>query len=628
MTRKPGSSESGSVEIECVSPPPAPAARLPERQSDHAIDRIAAGARARPDAVALRAGATEISYGALIAAADALAADLATLGVGPDVAVGICVPRSIDFVVAILATLRAGGAFLPLDPAWPIDRIRRVLDDTGAAVVIAPSKAAARLAAGNRTAVASERDGRRTDAATSLATDRASDDDLAYIISTSGSTGEPKGVEITQRNLANLIDWHIATFKVGAGDNASCVAGLSFDAVIWELLPALAAGAALHLVDERLRGSADGLRDWLVAAGITIAFVPTPLAEPLITSSWPAGTRLRTLLTGGDILHVWPRAGLPFTVVNNYGPSECTVVATSGVVSPCAWALGVPTIGRPIANTQVHVLDEAGQPVPAGHVGEICIGGANVGRGYRRRPALTAASFVTRPDLGERLYRTGDLGSWTPEGDIAFHGRRDAQVKVRGHRLEPDEISAALARHPMVRQSAVVAQGDGADRRLVAYVVPRDATAPRGPELRDFLSVTLPAYMLPEAFVRIAALPLTANGKLDRPALPLPTAANMLPGARYRAPASPVERGIASVIEDLLGIDQVGADDNFFLLGGHSLLGTQLVLRLRDMFGAEFALRDLFEAQTVARLAQKVEQSVTAMVLAMGDDEVRRRLAQ
>jgi amino acid adenylation domain-containing protein len=591
--------------------------------TESAADKIAAMALLHPEAPALRAGSIELSYATLMAAVDELALELLALGVSPDVPVGICIPRSPDQVIAILAALRAGGAFMPLDPTWPIDRIRHVLDDAEAPIAIAPARVVDKLAAPHRRVLASEPEA-RTGTGTPLAIN-SSGENLAYIIYTSGSTGEPKGVEITQGNLRNLIDWHIGAFGIGPGDRVSCQAGLSFDAVVWELLPALSCGAAVHLAEDQVRTSSDELRRWLVAEKITIAFVPTALAEPLITSDWPAETRLRTMLTGGDMLHVWPKPGLPFAVVNNYGPSECTVVATSGIVAGHATPVGMPTIGRPIANSEIHILDETGRPVLRGQVGEIHIGGANVGRGYRHRPSLSGQAFVTREGVG-RLYRTGDLGRWTDDGEVAFHGRCDEQVKVRGYRVEPNEISAALDRHPAVLQSAVVAEGDGSARRLVAYLVPAAGQTLYGGELRDFLALTLPVYMLPDAFVRLASLPLTAHGKLDRAALPQPTAANTVHGSRYRAPDSDVERRIATLIEDLLGIERVGADDNFFLLGGHSLLGTQLVLRLREAFGAELRLRDLFEGPTVAKLAKRVEEAVIKAVSSMDEEEVRRRL--
>jgi len=586
-------------------------------------------ASARPRAIAVRAGSAELSYAALDASAAALAAELAELGVGADAAVGVCLPRSVVHVIALLGVLRAGAAILPIDPAWPRERIVGVLDDAGARVVISAPGLAHDLSTDGRTVLV--RDPAAPPSAPIRGPSRSvpvGPDQLAYVIYTSGSTGAPKGVEITHGNLANLVDWHIAAFEVGPQDRASSVAGLSFDALIWELLPALAAGAAVHLVPEEARTSATALQRWLADEGITVAFVPTALAETLMASEWPSAA-LRLLLTGGDTLHVWPRPGLPFAVVNNYGPSECAVVATSGVVAPGERGT-LPTIGRPIANCEIHILDSDGQPAPAGEIGEIHVGGANVGRGYRNQPALTAQKFITRQVRGaarpQRLYRTGDLGRWTVDGEVEFHGRSDMQLKIRGYRIEPDEVSAALDRHPLVAQSAVVARGTGPDCTLVAYVVAKDQAVPRAGDLRAFLTERLPEYMVPALFVRVASIPLTANGKLDRAVLPAPMPANALPDAPFRPPAAGVEARIAGMLAELLAVQAVGADDNFFLLGGHSLLGTQLVLRLRDAFGVELKLRDLFDAPTVGELARLIEQEVRRLVMAMNDDEIRRRL--
>jgi amino acid adenylation domain-containing protein len=590
--------------------------------------RIAAQAALHPEAVALRADPESMSYGALMTAASDLAGQLIERGVGPETVVGVCLPRSFAHVVAFLGTLQAGAAFLPIDPEWPLPRIRKVLDDAGAAVAIATTGMAQGLASDKRTVVIRDVGAPAPLVAPPSIASPADPEQLAYLIYTSGSTGQPKGVEIVHRNLANLVEWHSDAFAVGPGDRVSCIAGLSFDAVVWELLPALAAGAAVHLATNDVRTSAAELQRWLIEQKITVAFVPTPLAETLVAADWPPAA-LRLLLTGGDTLHVWPRPDLPFTVVNNYGPSECTVVATSGVVAAGNHA-GLPSIGRSIANSTLYILDENGQPVPPGAMGEIHIGGDNVGRGYRNRPDLTAEKFVIRVVSGaarpQRLYRSGDLGRWTAEGAIEFHGRRDNQLKIRGYRVEADEVSAVLNRHPLVGQSAVLAHGSGADRRLAAYVVPKTHTVPRAGELRDFLAATLPAYMVPELFVRALAIPLTANGKLDRGALPAPIPANALPDMVFRAPSQGPESRIAAMVEELLGIHGVGADDNFFLLGGHSLLGTQLALRLRQAFGVELKLRDLFDAQTIGQLARKVELEVTRMVMAMDEHEIRKRL--
>lgn len=601
------------------------------RPAISAIDLIDEVARALPEAVALSAGGSRhITYRALMTAADTLAAELVALGASTDRPVGICIDRSIEHVIAMLGALRAGTCFLPLDPDWPPDRLCRVLADADASIVIAAPSLMESLAAPNRTVLNSIPEARRY--APVQALPKPASESLAYIIYTSGSTGEPKGVEITHRNLLHLVTWHREAFGISPQDQASWIAGLGFDASIWEVFPYLAVGACVHLPKDSIRGSTEALRNWLVAKSITVAFAPTPLGEALINAKWPAQTALRTLLIGGDTLHLWPKPGLPFRVVNNYGPTECTVVATSGCVTAERPSSALPTIGKPIADTEIVILDREGKLARPGEVGEIYVGGAGVGRGYRHRPQQTQERFLVlalpgNGGVAERYYRTGDLGCVTAEGEIAFHGRCDDQIKVRGHRVEPDEISAALSQHPGIAQSAVIAEGDGIDRRLIAYVVPTTQDAPRAGELRDFLAARLPNYMLPATYVRVASLPLTANGKLDKSALPSPTPANTLASARYRAPISAVESRVAEIVEALLGVKGVGVDDNFFLLGGHSLLGTQLVLRLRDAFGAELTLRDLFEAQTIQNLAAKVEEMVLNMVAGMSDEELRERLA-
>ena len=583
------------------------------------FQRILIAAHANPAAIAVSDGHTTLAYADLLARAETVGSALKALGVEPQQPVGLCLPRSLDQIVAIVSILRAGGALLPLAPDWPTDRLRDVLADAGASIVMVPEHRAADLADSTLKLIVQGKD-MVVDPAPATPGDGGQ---LAYIIYTSGSTGRPKGVEISHSNLANLVDWHLSAFGLGVGDRVSCLSGLTFDALIWELMPALAAGATICLAPDDVRAAPHALRQWLVREAITVSFVPTPLAEPLLGADWPADTRLRVLLTGGDTLHVWPRPGLPFAVVNNYGPSECTVVATSGLIE--AGGEGLPPIGRAIANSRLHLLGDAGDPVRDGEIGEIWVGGANVGLGYRGAPQLTAECFVQRGP--ERLYRTGDLGRLRADGMLEFHGRRDDQLKIRGHRIEPDEVSAALDRHPDVQQSVVVGRGVGGDRLLVAYVVPRDGALLRASELRDLLARSLPDYMLPDLFVRLDSIPLTPNGKPDRAALPQPSSALAMPDQPYRPPSTPIENRIAAMVQEVLAIDRVGIDDNFFLLGGHSLLGTQLVLRLRDAFGTNIALRDLFEARTVAQLARKIEQRVTEMVMAMDGEEVAHRLA-
>lgn len=576
----------------------------------------------------MRCGGANLTYRELTAAADELAAEIVRERIGRDNPVAICLERSFDYVVGMLGAWRAGRSFLLLDPRWPEDRLRFILDDSHAAVIIAEDERTGSLAGGGRRAIAAGASRVRSDLRQKW--ERPAADDLAYIVYTSGSTGEPKGVEITHRNLLSLLDWHIGRFGVTEQDRASSVAGLGFDASVWEIWSHLCAGASVVLADEASRASADALKRFLIEEEITIAFVPTPLAEPLISTAWPPQTKLRFLLAGGEALHVYPIAGLPFVVVNNYGPTECAVVATSGVVESRE-SQGIPTIGCPVPGAQIHILDPSGRPARPGEIGEICIGGACVARGYRNRPELTARKFVTISlggDEGEtRLYRTGDLGRRLAEGEIEFHGRLDNQIKLRGHRVELDEISATLNRHPMIVQSAVVARDERSGMQAIAYVVLQTNLSVDAQSLRAFLANRLPDYMLPGCFVSVPSLPLTSSGKIDVARLPDPDDANLLPQAAYREPETAVERRIAEIVAELLKVDRVGRDDNFFLLGGHSLLGTQLVLRVRDAFGVELKLRDLFKAQTIAKLATSVEGRIVERLEQMSEEEAGALLA-
>ncbi len=412
-----------------------------------------------PSANALEAPCGSLSYGELDRRAGELAGALAAAGVNSGALVAVCLPRSHQQIAALLAAWHAGAAYLPLDPAWPDARLAALIARAGCAAVIA-EPARAPLIAGTTPIV--------DPAATGVAPPQAatSADGLAYVIYTSGSTGEPKAVEVTHANLSALIDWHCAAFAVGPGTRTSHLAGLGFDAAAWEVWPTLCAGGTLCLPDAAVRLDPAQLRDWLVAQRIEVAFAPTALAEPLVGLEWPEDAALRVLLTGADKLTVRPPAGLRFAFVNNYGPTECTVVATSGVVA--AEGEGLPPIGRAIAGTTIHLLDPAGATVPDGTPGEIHIGGAQVARGYRGDAALTAARFIDHPEHG-RLYRTGDLAFWLDSGELTFLGRVDGQVKVRGHRIEPAEVTAALHRLPDVAASHVAVR----EGELVAWVGPR-----------------------------------------------------------------------------------------------------------------------------------------------------------
>jgi len=568
-----------------------------------------------PDALALQSETQSLTYRQLEDRSNRLALRLASLGVGPEALVGIFLPRSPEIVVAALATLKAGGAYVPMDLEYPVSRLDFMLRDTQLRVLITDHRVSGTLPSGDWHVVFVDEELPEPAAAQPSPPVSVAPENLAYVIYTSGSTGQPKAVQITHRSLLNLIYWHRRAFSVTPADRASQVASFSFDAAVWEIWPYLTAGASVHFPDDATRGSARGLRDWLLSEKITISFVPTPMAESLLALEWPSRAPLRLLLTGADALHRYPPANLPFSLINNYGPTECTVVATSGVVLPNDRPHGDPTIGRPIDNVQIHVLDDELKPVPVGTVGELYIAGAGLARGYLNRQEQEAQVFVANPFSqlpNARLYRTGDLVRYLPDGQIAFVGRTDEQIKIRGYRIEPNEIINLLNEFPGVETSVVVARADnGDDKRLVAYVVSSSQQLTRG-SLQEHLRARLPDYMVPAAFVRIDALPLKSSGKVDRTALPAPTTLNTIADEVYIAPRTVAEKRVVSILAELLGLEKVGVNDNFFFLGGHSLLGTQLIARVRSIFGVELPLRKVFDSPTAAELASEIERLLAA----------------
>ena len=577
-----------------------------------------------PDRTAIVDGDRLLTYRELEWQADLLAAGLSRLGVGPGSCVAVFLDRSPEFTTAAYAVWKAGAAYLPIDAATPPDRVQFVLSDACVSTVITRSREAAELPPGPWHTVKLDGPGLPLDKP-SAAPMNPEPESLAYVIYTSGSTGLPKGVELTHANLANLVSWHVGTFGVTPADRASHVASVGFDAAVWEIWPHLAAGASVHVADEATRRSPQLLRDWLARQKITISFAPTVMAEQLIHLPWPAETALRTLLTGADVLHRRPAGGLPFALVNNYGPTECTVVATSGLVAPSANDCGTPTIGRPIANTTALVLDSSLKPVDAGEPGELCLAGAHVGRGYRHDDELTASRFVMiEPETGPplRVYRTGDVVRLLDNSEIAFLGRLDRQVKIRGFRIEPAEIVAALNLVPQVKASAVVARATRGDEpELVAYIVAADHAPPTAPELRAFLASRLPDYMIPAWFVRIAVLPVTLNGKLDDAALPPACADNLLPGhagALSGDVDGSAEDQVAEMVRVLLDVPAVGLRDNIFLIGGHSMLAMQLVSRIKQVFGVQLPLRLLFEHPTIEELAAAVTRRTSGRGVGAG----------
>ena len=489
-----------------VSTWPANTTGRPVRAPRELVPRmIAAQAMQNPDRVALVMGPETLTYAELELRATQLANYLRSFGAGPEVLVGLCLERSPRFVIAALAIMQCGAAYLPMDLAHPTERLRFIVRDSAIRFLITPRDFAERFIDLDASVIALEAEqGAIGQQPFELPEVEQEIDSLAYVIYTSVSSGQPKGVEITHRNLSNLVSWYIGAFDLNSSGRGTFQAGVGFDAAVWEIWPVLTAGATLYLPDDFTRMSAESLRDWLIEQQITISFIPTAMAEQLIALPWSARSPLRFLLTGGDTLHRYPSAGLPFSLVNNYGPTECTVVATSGVISPDRSHDGLPSIGFPIDNVRIHILDEQLREVPIGLPGEIYIGGESVARGYRNRPDLTAEHFIVdsfNPE-GGWLYRTGDLGRTLANGEIAFLGRMDDQVKIHGYRIELNEINAVLNDHPSIKASIVIAREDRpGDKRLVAYVVPI-----AGSQRDEQWVVTIPERLSEIAYDALAAL--------------------------------------------------------------------------------------------------------------------------
>ncbi|HSK79392.1 MAG TPA: amino acid adenylation domain-containing protein, partial [Thermoanaerobaculia bacterium] len=573
---------------------------------------VAAQAARTPSAVAVETAAERWTYRRLVGSARLLARHLRELGVGPDVIVGLCAERSPAMVAGMLAILEAGGAWLPLDPGLPAERLAFMLEDSGARVLLLPEDLRGRVPAEGLSVVPLDA---RWDAGEDLGQPlgaEASPGNLAYVIYTSGSTGRPKGVMVTHRGICNRLRWSKDTYGIGERDAFLQKASIGFDVSVWECFGALTAGARLALAEPGRQAEGGYLVRALCEHGITfVDFVPSMLAAFVEEEGVEACVSLRQILAGGEALSPELRdrtmERLPAAVLDNgYGPTEATIDATRWVCAPGQEPHCVP-IGRPIGNTRLYVVDRELRPMPAGVAGELVVGGAGVSRGYLRRPGLTAERFVPDPfggQPGDRLYRTGDLVRWLPDGTLDFLGRLDHQVKVRGFRIELGEIETALSARPGVRDAVVVVR----EGRLIAYVVGDFEAEDLRPSLREQLREQLPDHMVPSAFVKLAALPLTANQKVDRKALPAPE----LPGAAagYVAPRTREEEILAAVWAQVLGLPRVGVEDNFFELGGDSILSVQIVARARQA-GLQFTVRQIFEHQTVAGLARHVTVAET-----------------
>jgi natural product biosynthesis luciferase-like monooxygenase protein/amino acid adenylation domain-containing protein len=559
----------------------------------------------RPNAVALSDEFNRATYAELNQRANDIASRLLSLGLSPGLRVAVWMERSIEMVAAHLGVLKAGGAYLPLDPSAPVGRVNYMLGDAQVRVLLTLrtfSETKPIEVPGLRVICLDE----SLDSVPQLTSARHHDShDPAYVIYTSGSTGTPKGIEIGHASLINLVTWHQRTYEVNPEDRATLLANPSFDASVWELWPYLTAGASVHIPNDETVRQPSKLGSWLKANEITLTFVPTPLAEALFDEDWKEPCALRAVLTGGDKLNRPPPDNFPCPLYNHYGPTECTVVATSVLISPST--KGVPPIGRPISNTKIFVLDEQLRPVPIGVPGELCIGGDGLARGYLNRPELTAEKF-REPKCGpaQPVYRTGDFARWLPSGELEFLGRMDRQVKLRGHRIELGEIEFLLTQHLLVREAAVLCVPEGSSLRLCAFIVPQPDASVTAEALREFLRQKSSDYMVPTEFSFLETLPLTANGKRDYAAL-VKTCPRKAPQPASAAPRSEVEKRLVAIWSEVLEVECVGVHDDFFALGGHSLRAARVVSRVEDAFQCEFPIRELFEAATVALMAERLE---------------------
>ncbi|WP_244927184.1 MupA/Atu3671 family FMN-dependent luciferase-like monooxygenase [Streptomyces eurocidicus] len=667
--------------------PVRPPADDPAGATLHAL--VARQAAAGPDRTAVLSGATVLTYRELEERAERLAAVIRERSgaPGPDETVVLWLPRSADLVVAMLAALKAGRAYVPLDPALGRPRAEAVLAGCGARTLISTRAAAAELHLPAGLAVVTPDDAPTGPTApTGPAADPGS---LAYVVHTSGSTGRPKGVAVPHRAVVDLCHWHHRRFGTTPDDRFAAVCGQSFDAAVLEIWPALTAGASIAVADESVRKDPLALARWYTERGVTFTILPTALGEAVL--ELPAGVQppLRHLLTGGDVLRVRPRPEAPYETVNVYGPTEVTVLCTVETVLPGPGGEEIG-IGRPVDNVRLRVLDASGAPVPVGAVGELYVGGPGVARGYLGRPAETGERFLPDPDGGpdDRLHRTGDLVRWTPDGGLRFHGRTDDQVKIRGFRVEPGEVSRALGSLDGVREAVVLARRDGrGEAFLAAFAVPADPVGETAADrqafadlMADELAARLPEYLVPRAWAVLAGLPLSANGKLDRAALPeagLVTKATVTgaavpggtaPGAAVTGVATTIgattigattpgaatpgaatartagavtaagrraaaEPGTAPpaagpVVESLLRelwADQFGVepgtldpDASFFDLGGHSITAIRLINRVRDAFGTDYPMVSFYREPTLRAMTDRLAAQV-------GDDDVEGR---
>ncbi|MBL1179045.1 non-ribosomal peptide synthetase [Pantanalinema sp. GBBB05] len=572
----------------------------------------------RPTAIAIQFGSQQFTYQALNQGSNQLARYLRRLGITAEMPVGICLERGVEAIAAMLAVLKAGGAYVPLDPSYPSERLHLMVQEAGITVMLTQADWVTTLQMDTIKVICLEQE---WDAIAQEPDDNlltlTTAEQLAYVIYTSGSTGTPKGVMVSHRAVNRLV---CATnyIQIAPDDRIAQVANLAFDAATFEVWGALLNGAQLIGIERDTTLSSIEFATTLQQQQVSILFLTTALLNQTVSQVPYAFSQLKYLLFGGETVNVdrvrlVMQQGKPQHLIHVYGPTENTTFSTWYEVNDIPTAATTIPIGQAIANSQVYLLDEDLHPVPAGVVGEIYLGGDGLAQGYLHRSELTAARFI-KTEFAV-LYQTGDLALYRCDGNLEFLGRTDHQIKLRGFRVELGEIEVAIAHHPLIQTAVVVVREmlpDDApteiqpERQLVAYIVPETAAIPTERELRSFLKQTLPVYMIPAAFVVLAALPLTANGKVDQPALPPPHLNTIRTASPTIAPTTSLEVSLVELWSQLLGRKQVSIHDNFFELGGHSLLATQLVSRIRDRLQIELPLRKVFETPTIAELAQTI----------------------
>jgi nonribosomal peptide synthetase DhbF len=592
---------------------------------------FAAGVSAWPDAVAVVDGQRQANYTELDTLSNDVAWFLSEHGVGPEIVVGLCMTRGLDAIAGMLGVLKAGGVYLPLDPGYPAERLSFMCEDSGAVLILVDQLGAEHLADCDHTLVPHDRIS--TAEQTSPPPSEVDRRNAMYVVYTSGSTGHPKGITMTAEAIENLTRWQ--SMLTPGPRTWTQYASLGFDVSIQEIFGTLLNGGTLVVVDEAARRDPELLLDQLRRHQVDRICLPPAMLRAL-AQSW-AGPRtgetlsLREVFVGGEPLQLTPDV-LRFLndvgtqrLENQYGPSETHEVSSCVLVGDVdQWPLS-PSVGHPIAGLDVYLLDQLLRPVPVGVTGELYVAGHGLARGYLQRPALTAERFVANPFTrnAQRMYRTGDTARWNTNGTLEFTGRADDQVKIRGFRVEPAEIATILTQHPTIRDAAILPiTTTTGDTALAAYLVPT-TTPPDNNHLRQYLHHHLPDHMIPTWFIPLNTLPLNQNGKIDRTAIPNPT--NTQPNTPT-PPKNTQEKLILNLWQELLHRTDINTTDNFFDLGGHSLIATRIVSRLRHQFNVEIPVRTLFEHPTITHLAQAVTDAITDQISQLSTDQVRDML--